>query len=107
MGCWLEKLKEKNKAIELLKKTLPSNDAKSIRLFAGCGIVNGSNPESEYAESQAKLLPMKSTVGRALKIDDEVENFVYVNSRKPTVDEMKYIYASVYVDSLEIEEITE
>jgi len=41
------------------------------------------------------------------KIDDEVENFVYVNSRKPTVDEMKYIYASVYVDSLEIEEITE
>jgi hypothetical protein len=41
------------------------------------------------------------------KIDNEVENFVYVNSRKPTVDEMKYIYASVYVDSLEIEEITE
>jgi hypothetical protein len=41
------------------------------------------------------------------KIDDEVDNFVYVNSRKPTVDEMKYIYASVYVDSLEIEEITE
>jgi hypothetical protein len=41
------------------------------------------------------------------KIDNEVENFVYTNSRKPTVDEMKYIYASVYVDSLEIEEIVE
>jgi len=41
-----------------------SNDAKSIRLFAGCGIVNGSNPESEYAESQAKLLPMRSALER-------------------------------------------
>ena len=41
-----------------------SNDAKSIRLFAGCGIVNGSNPESEYAESQAKLLPIRSALER-------------------------------------------
>lgn len=39
-----------------------SDDAKSIRLFAGCGIVNGSNPESEYAESQAKLLPIRSAL---------------------------------------------
>lgn len=39
-----------------------SDDAKSIRLFAGCGIVSGSNPESEYAESQAKLLPIRSAL---------------------------------------------
>ena len=31
----------------------------SIRLFAGCGIVSESDPQSEYAESQAKLLPMR------------------------------------------------
>jgi menaquinone-specific isochorismate synthase len=31
----------------------------SIRLFAGCGIVRESDPQSEYAESQAKLLPMR------------------------------------------------
>lgn len=36
-----------------------SKDAKSIRLFAGCGIVSESDPQSEYAESQAKLLPMR------------------------------------------------
>ena len=37
-------------------------DAKSIRIYAGCGIVAGSDPEREYAESQAKLLPMRSAL---------------------------------------------
>ncbi|MFZ9226165.1 MAG: isochorismate synthase, partial [Candidatus Nanopelagicaceae bacterium] len=37
-----------------------SHDKKSIRIYAGCGIVAGSDPEREYAESQAKLLPMRS-----------------------------------------------
>ena len=41
-----------------------SNDAKSIRIYAGCGIVAGSDPEREYAESQAKLLPMRSALER-------------------------------------------
>ena len=40
-----------------------SKDEKSIRIFAGCGIVAGSDPEREYAESQAKLLPMRSALG--------------------------------------------
>lgn len=31
---------------------------KSIRLFAGCGIVAGSDPEKELAESQVKFAPM-------------------------------------------------
>jgi menaquinone-specific isochorismate synthase len=39
-----------------------SNDSKSIRIYAGCGIVAGSDPEREYAESQAKLLPMRSAL---------------------------------------------
>ena len=39
-----------------------SSDNKSIRIFAGCGIVAGSDPEREYAESQAKLLPMRSAL---------------------------------------------
>jgi menaquinone-specific isochorismate synthase len=34
----------------------------SIRLYAGCGIVAGSNPERELAESQAKFAPMKSAL---------------------------------------------
>ena len=39
-----------------------SSDAKSIRIYAGCGIVAGSDPEREYAESQAKLLPVRSAL---------------------------------------------
>ena len=39
-----------------------SEDHKSIRLFAGCGIVAGSDPIQELAESQAKLLPIRSAL---------------------------------------------
>ena len=37
-------------------------DKKSIRIFAGCGIVAGSDPETEFAESQAKLMPMRTAL---------------------------------------------
>jgi menaquinone-specific isochorismate synthase len=37
-------------------------DRKSIRIFAGCGIVAGSDPANEYAESQAKLMPMRTAL---------------------------------------------
>ena len=39
-----------------------TSDGKSIRIYAGCGIVAGSDPEREYTESQAKLLPMRSAL---------------------------------------------
>ncbi len=39
-----------------------SNDQQSIRIYAGCGILAGSDPEREYAESQAKLLPMRTAL---------------------------------------------
>jgi menaquinone-specific isochorismate synthase len=39
-----------------------SADHKSIRIFAGCGIVAGSDPANEYAESQAKLMPMRTAL---------------------------------------------
>ena len=39
-------------------------DQRSIRLFAGCGIVAGSSAAEELAESQAKLLPMRSALTR-------------------------------------------
>ena len=34
----------------------------SIRIFAGCGIVSGSNPEKELNESNAKFAPMRSAL---------------------------------------------
>ena len=35
-----------------------AGDHRSIALYAGCGIVAGSDPAEEYAETQAKLIPM-------------------------------------------------
>ena len=37
-------------------------DKNSMRIFAGCGIVAGSDPETEFAESQAKLMPMRTAL---------------------------------------------
>ena len=34
----------------------------SARLFAGCGIVAGSDPEAELAEAQAKLVPVRDAL---------------------------------------------
>jgi menaquinone-specific isochorismate synthase len=39
----------------------PDNRAR-MRLFAGCGIVAGSDPEAELAESAAKLVPMRDAL---------------------------------------------
>ena len=39
-----------------------SDDHKSMRIFSGCGIVAGSIPEEELAESQAKLSPMRTAL---------------------------------------------
>lgn len=39
-----------------------NTDRKSIRIFAGCGIVAGSDPATEFAESQAKLMPMRTAL---------------------------------------------
>lgn len=38
-------------------------EGKSARLFAGCGIVEDSDPQSEYEETQIKLKPMISALG--------------------------------------------
>ena len=34
----------------------------TIRIFAGCGIVDGSDPEIELAETYAKFTPMRSAL---------------------------------------------
>jgi hypothetical protein len=44
----------------------------------------------------------KPTQAFVNKVSDEIENFVYINNRKPTVDEMKYIYATVYTEQTEV-----
>jgi menaquinone-specific isochorismate synthase len=37
-------------------------DPTSMRLFAGCGIVAGSDPDAEVAESDSKLVPMRDAL---------------------------------------------
>lgn len=37
-------------------------DGATVRLFAGCGVVAGSDPEAELAESQAKLVPVRDSL---------------------------------------------
>jgi menaquinone-specific isochorismate synthase len=39
-----------------------SNDKLKIQIYAGCGVVAGSDPEKEFAESQAKLMPMRTAL---------------------------------------------
>lgn len=37
-------------------------EGNQVRLFAGCGIVAGSDPEAELAESQAKFVPVRDSL---------------------------------------------
>jgi len=39
-----------------------ADDGRSIRLYAGCGIVADSDPAAELAESNAKLVPMRDAL---------------------------------------------
>lgn len=46
-----------------LRSGVISDDERSVRLFAGCGIVADSDPEQELAETEAKLRPMIQALG--------------------------------------------
>jgi menaquinone-specific isochorismate synthase len=39
-----------------------SKDKNEIKIYAGCGVVAGSDPAKEFAESQAKLMPMRTAL---------------------------------------------
>jgi menaquinone-specific isochorismate synthase len=58
---WIDAHGDGEIAIALRCGQLTDNN-KSIRIFAGCGIVAGSDPEKEFAESQAKLMPMRTAL---------------------------------------------
>ncbi|HEY8716971.1 isochorismate synthase [Pengzhenrongella sp.] len=48
--------------IALRSAEMDPDDPRRIRLFAGCGVVAASNPAAELAESEAKLIPMRSAL---------------------------------------------
>ena len=60
---WIDAHGDGEWAIALRCGQVEETDPRRIRLFAGCGIVAGSDPEAELAESVAKLLPMREALG--------------------------------------------
>ncbi|MCU1594600.1 MAG: isochorismate synthase [Frankiales bacterium] len=59
---WLDASGDGEWGIALRCGQVDPADPSLIRLYAGCGIVAGSEPERELAESNAKLLPMRDAL---------------------------------------------
>ena len=58
---WMDASGDGEWGIALRCGTLTDDPAR-MRIFAGCGIVAGSNPEAEVAESDAKFIPMRDAL---------------------------------------------
>jgi menaquinone-specific isochorismate synthase len=59
---WMDASGDGEWGIALRCGAFDPSDPSSMRLFAGCGIVAGSDPDSEVAESDAKLVPMRDAL---------------------------------------------
>lgn len=60
---WIDAYGDGEWGIALRCGLLDEADPHQIRLFAGCGVVAGSDPEAELTESNAKLVPMRDALG--------------------------------------------
>ncbi|MEA5053522.1 MAG: isochorismate synthase [Propionicimonas sp.] len=60
---WMDARGDGEFAIALRCGLIDAADPRSITLYAGCGIVAGSDPAEEYAETEAKLVPMLEALG--------------------------------------------
>ena len=61
---WIDARGDGEWGIALRCAEVDPTDSTRLRLFAGCGIVAGSDPQDELAESDAKLVPMRDALGR-------------------------------------------
>ncbi|HEY6798768.1 MAG TPA: isochorismate synthase [Kineosporiaceae bacterium] len=59
---WMDAEGDGEWGIALRCARIDAADPARLRLFAGCGIVAGSDPAAELAESDAKLLPMRQAL---------------------------------------------
>ena len=59
---WMDASGDGEWGIALRCAELDPHDPRRLRLFAGCGIVAGSRPEAELAETAAKLVPMRDAL---------------------------------------------
>ncbi len=60
---WIDTNGDGEWAIALRCGMVDTTDPRRIDLFAGCGIVEGSDPDEELAETKAKLVPMVTALG--------------------------------------------
>ncbi len=60
---WIDAAGDGEWCIALRAAEVSETDASELRLFAGCGIVAASDPHDEWAESEAKLEPMRNALG--------------------------------------------
>lgn len=59
---WMDAGGDGEWAIALRCGSLLPDDQRRMRIYAGCGIVAGSDPEAEVAESDAKFIPMRDAL---------------------------------------------
>ncbi len=59
---WIDATGDGEWGIALRCARTDPDDPHRLRLFAGCGIVAGSDPQAELAESSAKLVPMRDAL---------------------------------------------
>ncbi|WP_040160072.1 isochorismate synthase [Mobilicoccus massiliensis] len=59
---WIDARGDGEWGIALRTGALDPADPRRMRLFAGCGIVAGSDPAAELAESDAKLVPIRTAL---------------------------------------------
>ncbi|MGZ4696714.1 MAG: chorismate-binding protein, partial [Oryzihumus sp.] len=59
---WMDASGDGEWGIALRCGAFDPDDARRLRLFAGCGIVAGSDPDAELAESDAKFVPMRDAL---------------------------------------------
>ena len=59
---WMDAEGDGEWGIALRCARLDAADPRRARLFAGCGIVAGSDPAAELGESDAKLVPMRDAL---------------------------------------------
>ena len=59
---WMDASGDGEWGIALRCGAFEPSDPTAMRLFAGCGIVAGSQPLHELAESNAKLVPMRDAL---------------------------------------------